>query len=307
MSDYTIRNYIPSDFDSYVRLRQQVEALEPTGWPVTPQNITESMKHPHYTPEKDLFLIESGENLIGYMKLEPEPGIKRTILSCWIHPEHRRKGLVRKLLGYASTRAVELHSKVLHIVAQEDNEAAAGVLKKLGFTPVRKFLDIKLDMEKVIWQDIDQTKLDFRCLLPGEESKLAEIQNRAFAEHWGFNPNTVEDIVYDISRGNNSHKDVIVTCEGDDFSGYCWTEIPHSDDTTGKKKGMIHMIGTDPVYRSTGAGRRVLLAGLLSLKERGIEVTVLTVDSENTVARALYESIGFEFESSYLWYEKTVK
>jgi mycothiol synthase len=66
------------------------------------------------------------------------------------------------------------------------------------------------------------------------------------------------------------------------------------------------MIGTDPDYRGKGLGRKVLLAGLAHLRNKGIQVAELTVDSENKVAYALYQSIGFEVQTSSLWYEKAV-
>jgi mycothiol synthase len=98
----------------------------------------------------------------------------------------------------------------------------------------------------------------------------------------------------------------VVTCDGDKLIGYCWTEVIASGDKDSRKQGQIYMIGTDPDYRGTGAGKRVLLAGLFNLRNRGVEITTLTVDSENEVALALYESIGFYVTTTTLWYEKKV-
>jgi mycothiol synthase len=66
------------------------------------------------------------------------------------------------------------------------------------------------------------------------------------------------------------------------------------------------MFGVDPDYRGKGTGKRVLLAGLAHLKSKSLQVVELTVDSENEVACALYESIGFRVRTSSLWYEKAV-
>ena len=305
MPDYSIRHYRQSDFDNYVRLRHEARKQVPierlTGY------ISARFSNPNYTPEKDIFLVETDGRLIGHLDIMPEPGSRWVILSCWIDPGHRMKGLSRNLLSYAVERANELAAGELHVNVAESNEIAKIVLEKLGYKLARRYLDISLDMEKVAWQEIDRTKLDCRCLQPGEEEKLTRIQNRAFSDHWGFHPNTVQDIIYTINRGSNSHEDIIVTCDGDNFAGYCWTQIPFGGDIDDKKRGVIHMIGTDPAFRGTGAGRRVLLAGLMSLRERGVEVVTLTVDSENTAARALYESVGFEHRSSSLWYEKVIE
>jgi mycothiol synthase len=66
------------------------------------------------------------------------------------------------------------------------------------------------------------------------------------------------------------------------------------------------MLGVDPDYRGRGIGKRALLAGLAHLKSKGIQVAGLTVDSQNAVAYALYESCGFQFSSAGAWYEKTL-
>jgi len=66
------------------------------------------------------------------------------------------------------------------------------------------------------------------------------------------------------------------------------------------------MLGVDPDYRSKGIGRELMMAGLARLRDRGLRVAELTVDSENRTARRLYESLGFEVRANTLWYEKAV-
>jgi ribosomal protein S18 acetylase RimI-like enzyme len=50
----------------------------------------------------------------------------------------------------------------------------------------------------------------------------------------------------------------------------------------------------------------VLLAGLAYLKSKGLQAAELIVDSENKAACALYRSVGFEVQTSSLWYEKVL-
>jgi len=49
--------------------------------------------------------------------------------------------------------------------------------------------------------------------------------------------------------------------------------------------------------RSKGIGREVMLAGKIILKSKGIERLQVCVFEENTVARGLYESLGFHQKS----------
>jgi len=162
-------------------------------------------------------------------------------------------------------------------------------------------------MAKVRWQDIDQATLQCRHLQCGEEDKLTQLQNRSFADNWGYNPNTVEEIIYRTNLSNCSPEDVVLTCDGNRVIGYCWTRITcEAEATTGERRGQIFMLGVDPDYRGKGVGKGVLLAGLSYLKSKGLQVVELTVDSTSKAACSLYHSVGFEISSSSLWYEKVI-
>lgn len=302
---YTIRNYQPADFDSYLRLNIEAEKLGPTGRCISPQVLSENLGRPNYSPEKDLFIGQFAGNMVGYIDVAPELGIGRVILNCWVHPEHRRRGLATKLLGYAVHRAKELGAKAAHVNIPQDNTVAKSVLSRLGFRLVRRFVELRLDITRVRWQDIDQTALQCRHLRRGEEDRLTQIQNRSFTGTWGYNPNTVEEIIYRTSLSNSSPEDIILACDGDKPIGYCWTRITY-EAATGERKGQIFMLGVDPDYRGRGVGKGVLLAGLSYLKSKGLRVAELTVDSGNRVACSLYQSVGFKAWMSSLWYEKMI-
>ncbi len=303
---YTIRNYQPKDFNKYVLLRIEAEKLEPTGCCISPQVIAEHLGQPNYSPEQDLFIVEIDGDIVGYMDIKPELTIGRVTLDCWVHPEHRRRGLATKLLGCAIRRARELGARVAHVNIMEDNAVAESVLSRLGFECVRRFLKLRLDITDVRWSDINQAALGCRYLQRGEEDKLTQIQNRAFAGTWGYNPNTVEEITYRTNLSTYSPEDIVLTCEGDKVIGYCWTGIACKGGVPSERKGQIFMLGLDPDYRGKGMGKKILLAGLAHLKSRSLQVAELTVDSENKAACALYKSIGFKVRTISFWYEKVI-
>ena len=303
---YVISNYQPKDFDKYVLLNIKAEELEPTGRCISPQVIAERLGQPNYSPEQDLFIVEINGDIIGFIDVTPELSIGRVILNCWVHPEYRRRGLSTELLDYAINRAKELGVKVAHVNIAENNVVARKVLSKLDFGLIRRFLELRLDIADVRWQDKNQASLECHYLQRGEEGKLAQLQNRAFAGHWGYNPNTVEEITYRINRSNCSPEDVVLACDGDRIVGYCWTGIICEGGIASERKGRIFMLGVDPDYRGKETGKKVLLAGLTSLKNKGLQVAELTVDSENKAAYALYKSIGFKVRASSFWYEKVI-
>jgi len=304
-SIYTIRNYRPADFDKYLRLIIEAQKLEPEGVFDSPEVLSENLYRPNYSPERDLFIVETTDGIVGYVDIVPERLIGRVVLDCYVRPDHRRRGLARKLLGYATHRARELGVELAHVNIAQGNVAAVSVLSRLGFNFVRRFLQLKLEMARIDGLDVDQAALPYRHFQRGEEDKLTRIQNCSFAGTWGFNPNSVEEISYYANLSRCSPEDVMLACDGDKVIGYCWTRTIYKAGVN-EGKGQIFMLGVDPDYRGRGVGKAMLLAGLLYLKEEGFQVAELTVDSENQAACTLYRSVGFEVLDSTLWYEKKI-
>jgi len=262
---------------------------------------------PNCSPEQDLFIAEAAGNIVGYMNVTPELTIGRVVLDCWVHPEHRGRRLGTELLIRAVHRAKELGAKIAHVNIPQDSAATKNVLAKLGFKCVRRFLELRLDLAKARRTDIEQAAPDCCHLQRGEERKLTQIQNRAFAGSWGYNLNTVEEITYFVNSSNCSPKDVILAYDGDQVMGYCWTSMNYGGEANaGERKGRVFMLGVDPDYRGRGIGKRVLLAGLAHLKSKGLRFAELTVDSENETACALYRSAGFKVLTDSLWYERVI-
>jgi mycothiol synthase len=302
---YNIRNYQSIYFDKYVLLLAEAEKLEPTGRCASPPVVSNQLERPNYSPEQDLFILWSND-VVGYIDVKPELGIGRVVLDCWVHPEHRRKGLARKLLRYATDRAKELGATVVHVSIREDNTVAMKVLHQLGFSLIRRYLELELDITRVGGLRKAESDPDCRYLQPGEEAKLTHLQNCAFAGSWGYNPNAVEEINFRINSNTFSRDDIVLIHKKDKAIGYCWIGISCEAGKPSIRKGRILMLGVIPDYRLKGIGKKLVLAGLARLRSRGLQVAELTVDSENKAAYALYQSIGFEVQANTFWYEKVI-
>ena len=307
-SQYTIRNYLPSDFDSYVQLHIEAENHDRAGHCTSLRTLCEILGRPNYSPENDLFLAEREGKVVGYMNLTPELGIGRVILSCLIHPENRRKGLATQLCHESMRRASSLGAKVVQGCISQGNTPAENWASKLGFGYARRFLELKMKLSDEWITGTGSGSITCRHLRLGEESVLAELQNRSFTGTWGYHPGAVEEIAYRVNLRDCSPEGIILVCEGDRPLGYCWTTVSMDEITTSSAgRGRIHMIGVIPEHRGRGLGRCALMAGLRYLKSRGAEEVDLTVDGDNREACDLYESVGFEICSTTVWYEKALE
>jgi len=299
-SAYIIRNYQPSDFTQYNRLHRETAKLEPAEQYPSSQSLREQLRYPNYSPEENLFVAETAADIVGYMDVTSELQIGRAILNCLIHPEHRRQGLASTLLVPSLRRAKELGAEVAQVCLRRNNSAAQNALLRLGFSPVRHFLQMRVDITELDEHKTSRAALRCRYLQSGEEELLTEIQNTSFAGSWGYHPNTIEEITYRLGLSQCSPHDVVLANDDSQISGYCWTSL------TSKSEGQIYMIGVDPDFQGQGIGRRLLLAGLSRLRSKGCPVAELTVDSQNKAACDLYQSTGFTVRDNILWYEKAV-
>ena len=304
---YIIRNYSSDDFDKYLQLHVESEQLEPSGRSISAQGLKDNIGRPGFAPQKDLFVAEFNATPVGYLSVTLEPEIQRALLEGLVHPRHRRKGIATKLFSSSMQRVKATGVKAAQISVSENNAAAKSLLTKLECQFIRYFFEMKLDIQNTRQAAARRDSITSRRLKPSEESLLTEIQNRCFADTWGFNPNTTEEIAYRLNMQGRYPDDVILTFLEDGLAGYCWTLINTEENAKReKKKALIHMLGVDPAYRNQEIGKAILLNGLEDLKGKGVDIVELSVDSQNPAACSLYESVGFKIYAKTEWYEKAV-
>ncbi|MFC1950865.1 GNAT family N-acetyltransferase [Chloroflexota bacterium] len=303
--DYNIRNYRSSDLEGCVHI-WLIEGHDQTGHCTSPQIVEMRLQKPGFTLEETVLVAEKDGNIFGCLNITLELARKHAVVHCTVHPEHRRQNIATALINKAVERIVDMGATVASTDILENNPAAKNLLHKLGFKPVRRFIEMQMALDNKPTGTASPSMV-IRHLAQNEEAALADLQNRAFAQHWGYNPNTVEEITYQLKQGNGSYQNVILACVDNKPAAYCWTTpITKTNSTTGKKHGSILMLGVDPDYQSKSIGKAVLIAGLSSLFDRGVEVVEITADSVNEKALALYKSAGFQQQAISQCYEKVL-
>ncbi len=302
---FIIRNYHSDDFDNFVQLHKETEAYDRSGRSNSRQCLAEDLGHPRLRPQSNLFVAERDQNLIGYVAVFVEPEIGRAVLDGLVHPQQRKKGIATGLFAHAIEHARQAGLKVAQICLSQTNQAGKNLMKRLGLQFIRRFIRMELECATRLLPAITQAFYRIRYLQPGEEQLLTDIQNRSFADAWGFNPNTTEEITYRVNLSSCAPEDILVAYLEDRPIGYCWTRtFVEKHGASQSVKGEIHMLGVDPDFRKQGVGRGVLLAGLSHLKNKDITLIELTTDGEDPVAFRLYESIGFKESMILEWYQK---
>lgn len=263
--------------------------------------LAEDLGRPGLLPEDNCTLFEEGGELIAASLIHPESAIGRAVLEMWLHPAHIEPSLQGDLVRTARSHAGSMGSRVLHVCVSPHGPWPA-LLQKEGLAKVRTYWLMR-------WQEPDLPPaespewLNLGRYLPGDAEELTGIQNAAFGGHWGFCPNTSEEIAYRAEMSISPHDGILLLRSDSATVGYCWTctlgDAPHSI-------GVISMIGIDPAYRGKGLSKPVLLAGMEYLRSQEVIYIQLDVDSENTPAVKLYSSIGFKVVEELHWFEASL-
>jgi mycothiol synthase len=293
--------------DSLTQFEAKVDSCERTSIRSSPHSLVETLGLPNHHPEENLFIAEKGGRIVGYMDLMAEKIISRAVLSCFLCRGCDGWDLFKSLVERALFRAQELQLTRVHVNIPREEERARSFFSEAGFCFIRRFIELKLDLSKASLPDLSSMPFQLRSLRRGEEEKLTHIQNRSFTGMWGYNPNTNEEVIYRTRLPHRSPRDIILAYDKDKPIGYCWTRVFKGEGSAeAGSVARIDMLGVDPDHRGKGVGSAVLAAGLSLLRQRGVNILKLTVDSENDAALALYSAAGFEVWKTTLWYENVL-
>jgi mycothiol synthase len=261
---------------------------------------------PGYQVEDGLFFAEVEDaGAVGFINVLPEPGIGRVVLEYEIDSRFSVAPILTAMVDIALRYTREMGAKLAHVSLNSTAVKDVEVLANLGFKEVRRYQELRLELSQLAGIIFEAVDLRFRHLQQGEEAKLAEIENCCFEGSWGFNPNTVDYVSWELKVKRNNYDDIILAKENDDIIGYCWLVTSSNGDSI-MGKGRIYMLGVRPNRRGKGLGRKLILAGLQHLKDVRSEIVEITVDRQNIAALDLYRSIGFQPTEDIVWYEKII-
>ena len=161
-----------------------------------------------------------------------------------------------------------------------------------GFTPGRMLLQMRRPLP--VGQRSPVITRSFR--VGHDEAEWVAVNNRAFAGHLEQGGWTVDAVKLRQAEPWFDPDGFRIYEADGRMAAFCWTKIHPADaaDSGGVVLGEIYVIAVDPDFVGRGLGRALTLAGLDWLSDRDVPMGMLYVDSANTAAVGLYESLGFE-------------
>jgi mycothiol synthase len=330
-SKAAIRKFCWGDLEPFTLLFNEVNGVSGTEKAFDPELMRQLLSQPGRDPERHCYLAEVGAaptltlprfagegtkiptpvkrvgaapTLAGFVHVVHEPAIGRALAGLGVLKSQRKRGIGRALISAAVEHSKALEASVLHIQVPSDDPYSHRLLKSEGFAPVRRYWRMRWQRGEVLRAKLPQgfSMRSFR--LGQDEEALTKLQNAAFADTWGFCPNTVEEIRARVRFKRTEPEGIIFVLEGDRPAAYNWTLMASGAQAA---IGWIAMTGVHPDFRGRGLGKAAVVAGMEYLVSRGVSAIELEVDSENAPARELYLSLGFQKLREMVWYERKLR
>ena len=300
-SSVRIRRFLWPDLGQFTDLFNELNGIAGSEKEFDVDFMRQFLSQPSCDPERNCYVAEMGTTLVGFVLVDTELRIGRTIASGGVSRWYRNRGIGRRLLSTALAHAEGLEASVMHVQVPSGAASALHIVKSEGFRVVMTYWRMRWETDGAPSPDLPRGFELRPFKLDRDEAILTELQNAAFGGNWGFCPNTTEEISARVRLKRCDPEGIIFAMEGDRATAYAWTMRASSE---AGSTGWVAMTGVRPDYRGRGLGRAVVLAGMAYLRDKGVDGVELEVAYENTAARELYQQLGFRKAAESVWYEK---
>ncbi|HUP28329.1 MAG TPA: GNAT family N-acetyltransferase [Chloroflexia bacterium] len=318
---WQMRSYREGDIPAIVEFINAVDAVDQTGRATSVPELTESYAMPLSDPQRQVVILEAPElsglgkgSIAGYARMlwldDTATGERiYQIGTLAAHPGAKGLGIERalavRLMEIARANEAREETAPMEKVwvlggAKEKMSAIRDLYKEMGLKEVRWGWKMERSLVDAIAepQPVEGTVLrNYRR--PEDNPQFLEAYDASFIDHFEYHALPADMFDYMLGTAHvRPEFSWLAEVEGEagKLAGFCLCEINDAENArSGKLEGWIALLGTVRGWRGKGLGRALLLKGLLSLREAGMETALLGVDSESpTGANRLYESVGFK-------------
>jgi mycothiol synthase len=235
-----------------------------------------------------------GRVLLWFSPNEPE----EIFASPRVHPDYWGLGIGTYLLRLVEQRARELVADLpagkrarLNSCAEGVNELAGKLLEQEGFTALRYYWRMEIEMQEPPPTPLWPAGISLRCVQPGEERQVFEAYEDAFQDHWGYTPGDFAEWSYWSFREASFDRALwFLAVDNAGIAGFALCRLDSSEQAV---TGIVDDLGVKRLWRRRGLGLALLHLAFSEFYRRGIRHCALSVDSENTSgATRLYERAG---------------
>lgn len=302
----TVSAYHPEDFPELYAL---IEAASGPRRRLTRAGLGELLDHPGYEPGRDLFVARdaAGPELVGVrdVRVTARGDEQVPILESWglTHPTAGDGDVSGALLRTALARATAIvtergHERgIFQTRCGVDDVASQGTFELHRLRQARVLLSIARPHLRDLTPPRARDGVVLRPYRVGlDDAAWVTAFNDAFADHWGgFMGMSLALWTRYVRRPAFKPEFSLVAWGGPEIAGFGHFRVDDElNAMAGRNEGVMRYIGVRPRWRGRGLGVALTRAGLVLLRDAGIEAVLSGVDSDNpTGARQIYEREGF--------------
>lgn len=261
------------------------------------EHVMLHLRHGGEDRDSNLLAMTPDGELAGYAHLDPTDEVAGAAAEVVVHPEHRRHGYGRLLIGTAEREAGGTR---LRLWAHGDHPAARALALSLGYVEIRRLLQLRRSLLSPLPELALPDGIRLRAFRPGEDDDTwLALNAKAFAEHPEQGSWTSRDLQARMAEAWFDPEGFLLA--EDEATGrvvgFHWTKVHgsggHAHGHGHEPIGEVYVVGVDPEAGGRGIGRALTLAGLLRMRNQGLTQAMLYVEGDNGPALTVYERLGF--------------
>ena len=282
---------------------------------MTLEDMLGSEKAPNFDA-KGMFIAELAGKPVGVVNayIDKERKEKKGFIRVLgVAPEHRRKGIGRKLSEKAIDSFKKRGIESVETGGVMGKPEAIKLWESMGFQQVRVFSLMTRGLSSLpsrIGENRDVTLRKIKHPPSAADIRLVnQLENETFSEHYNFRPATVEETTFFLTKEPTfRNQEWLIVYSGKTPVGYVGVGMDRKYNTERKKKAAWIMdIGVLKTHRLKGVGTRLMLEAMQVMKTKGMKEAMLGVDDQNpTKAIKLYEKVGYQVARKDIAYQKTI-
>jgi mycothiol synthase len=315
-----VRAYVgEADLEAIASFLNLCETVDQLGQFYTVSELRQEFTEPGFDPARHMRLwFDETEQLIGFAQMwmpQQTADGQEAEGYLWfrVHPKARGQGLEIDMMAWGEVQVWALGRERglparLRMSCRESQGDRILLFENCGLVYERCFLR----MERSLMEPIPSFQLPDGFVLAHSQGQRdiearMTLHNQSFMDHWNHHPATIEEWSHwDSDSHYRPELDLVAIATDGTYAAYCRCHIDLENNAArGVREGWINVLGTRREFRRRGLGRSMLLAGLAVLRDEGMEVAKLGVDTGNVnQAQSLYESVGFRKVFANLAYTK---
>lgn len=303
------------DVQAWAELVNLLAQVDQTDEFLGPEDLAEELTQHGVDPALDTWAVRDRDTMIAFGQvrvahtLDREDQV-RIWLSGGVHPQHRGRGIGRRLMQESEDRgrllAEQRHPGRAAFWRADGNLEGASVrpmLEHRGYEIVRYFNQMSRPIPGQAVSTVPDLGPGIRLVAPGQEHEeaLRVAHNLAFRDHWG-SAETAPEGWHDhwVSRSARMAVSCVALDDGGVPLAYtlCAEWVP--------RELYVNIVGTVPAARGRGLAQACLEHTIARAAESDdYDVIELHVDSASpTGATRLYERVGFGLDKTFAAYQR---